>query len=248
MQDEFREIWNHAKQQEERGHRLFLEKRFQEAAESHVNASRLFLDALSFVKKEEGEVRIRTYGNHHIELANHYHSLAADAFYEGEKESALIHFQSAVEEQKKALDAYEKLESNNEEKEVIKHLKATLHLLMTYEHITRAQIAFLGEVYSEAVKIFKLAEIFSNLEGEFVADLGDLVQLNRSRARSAYIRGQIFRSEALLAMQKEERALAKEKYLKAAQSFEEAAVLNPNWKEYKVLAGKSEKMARAIKV
>ena len=122
-----------------------------------------------------------------------------------------------------------------------------LHFFLTHENLCSAQIAFLAEKYQKSVEYFKTAEIHTNLESEFISEVGDLERLKRAKARSYYIKGQIFRSEALLAMQEADRGRAKEKYFDASQAFEDASQLAPEWEEYKELAKKSKRMAVAIR-
>jgi len=247
MNENFLEFWNRAKQLEEDGHKYFQELNYQEAAKSHNEAASHFLKAFEFLDETEVEIQIKTKGNYHIELANYHHSLATDLFYTGEKELALESFKQAVEEQKKAIKKYEELGDIRLHQPELASLKGVLHFLLTYENICLGQLAFLKEKYFEAVDKFKTAEIHSNLEAEFISELGDLSRLKRAKARSNYIKGQLFRSQALLAIQKKDRKEAKEKYLQASQAFENASKLNPSWGEYNELAEKCRKMSQAIK-
>ena len=248
MNENFLEIWNIAKGYEEQGHRLFQQSKFQQAAESHKKAASQFMRAIGLLGEKDLETRIRTVGNHYIELANHFQSLATDYFYKGNKAKALENFQQAIEDQKNAVEEYENLVQDDAKRAELALLKSKLHLLLAYENICIAQIAFIQEEYSKAAENYETAGIHSNLEAEFVSELGDLNRLKLVRARSYYIKGQIFRSWALSAIQNGNRQEAKKNYLEAAKSFENAANFMPNWDEYTDLAEKSRKMARAIRV
>ncbi|NVM53655.1 MAG: tetratricopeptide repeat protein [Candidatus Helarchaeota archaeon] len=250
MNDNFLEHWNQAKRHEEDGHKFFQEAKFHEAAESHKKAASLFRKAIEFLDEndeKEREIRNKTLGNHYIELANYYHSLATDYFYNGDKQRALEKFRQAIQEQKSAIEEYEKLKKVKQFKQELTSLKIALHFLLAHENICLAQIAFLNEKYREASEYFKTAEIHSNLEYEFTSELGDLGRLKRAKGRSYYSKGQILRSKALEAMQEGNIKNAKENYLKASQIFEAAVKLNPKWKEYSDLAKKSKKMGLALK-
>ena len=245
MNENFLNYWNRAKRYEEDGHNFFKATQFLNAAESHKYAAELFEKALELLDEGEAEVRIRTVGNHHIEMANYYQSLATDHFYKGEKQKALKIYRKAIEEQKKVITEYSK-EKKHFTRD-LKFLNVTLHFLLAYENICSAQMAFLSENYQEAVEFFKTAEIHSNLESEFLSELGDLERLDRSKARSFYVKGQIFRSEALKAMQNKDVGAAKEKYLAASHAFKNASKLYPDWGEYRELAEKTKKMGLALK-
>jgi tetratricopeptide (TPR) repeat protein len=247
MNEDFLASWNQAKQEEEKGHKFFHTAKFDQAAECHKTASTLFLDAFNLLAPTETETRTRAMGNHHIELANYYHSVAMAFSIGGEKEEALERFKDAIEEQKDALSEFQKLEKNNKLKHELSYLKASLHHLLAYENIIHAQIAFLHEEYVTAVEKFKTAEIHSNLEVEFISALGELARLKLAKARVYYIRGQILRSQALIAIHHGDREAAKASYSKAADAFEDAAKLSPQWIEYGDLAKKSRRMAQAIK-
>jgi len=248
VNENFLEAWNLAKGYEERGHKLFKQSKFLEAAESHKQAASQFMKAIGLLEAEDLETRNRTLGNHYIELANYFQSLATEFFYRGNKTKAFTHFQQAIEDQKNAVEEYEKLVQDDVKRTELNLLKSKLHLLLAYENICIAQVAFMKEEYLKAAENFGTAEIHSNLEAEFVSELGDLNRLKLVKARSYYIKGQIFRSGALSAIQKGDRKEAKQKYQEAAQSFENAASLLPDWDEYKELSEKARKMASAIKV
>ncbi len=245
---EFLEFWNQAKAAEEKGHEFFQQGKYQKAAEQHMRAAELFSRVLRFIQvDDEEDLRSRSLVNYHIELANYQHCLASLNFYSGEKEEALDHFQKATEEQKKSIQEIESLKEGEKNKLEILTLKATLHLFLTYENLTSAQISFLGENYLAALEQFKIAEIHTTLEMEFLMEINDLQRLKRTKARLFYLKGQISRSTALLAMQKTDRRKAKEEYMKASSNFEEATKLYPEWEEYKTLAVKMKKMALVIK-
>ncbi len=248
MNEKFLEIWNLAKGYEEQGHKLFQQSKFQRAAESHKNAASQFMKAIDLLEEDNLETRSRIMGNHYIELANYFQSIATSFFYKGNKAKALTNYQQAIEDQKNAIGEYDKLVQDVAKRAELTLLKSKLHLLLAYENICVAQIAFLNEEYSKAAENFGTAEIHSNLEAEFVSELGDMSRLKIVRARSYYLKGQVFRSEALFAMQNGDRGAAKQKYLEAAQLFENAANILPDWDEYRDLSMKSRKMAGAIKV
>jgi len=247
MDENFLQSWNQAKQNEEQGHRFFREAKYHEAAEYHKKAAILFKEALGIINKEDKEIRERILGNYHIEIANSFHCLATEQFYKGDKTNALGYYQKAIQEQKNAIEDYEKLKKRETYQPELSLLKTTLHFYLTYENICLAQIAFLNENYPEAIEFFKIAEIHSNLEVEFILEAGDLTRSIRSRARNYYLRGQILRSEALAALQKENKQEAKGKYLLASQAFEDAAKLYPKWNEYTELAEKTRKMGAALR-
>jgi len=244
---DFLEHWNQAKRYEEEGHRLFQNAEYQMAAENHKNAADLFKKTLEFVDSNNEELQKKTLGNHYIELANSYHSLATYHFYRGEKDFALTNFQAALREQKNALNEYEPLKDNKKFEEELILLKIGLYFYSTYENICLAQIEFFKEKYHKAVEFFKIAEIHTNLELDFISQIKDFERSKRTQARFYYIRGQISRSEALVAMQEANGGEAKEKYLQASQYFEDASKLYPEWKEYKDLSEKSKRMGLAIK-
>ncbi len=244
---EFLDNWDQAKQLEEQGHKAFEDKEYLRAAESHQEAAELFRKILEYIEVDDEEARRKTLGNYYIELANHYHSLATHFFYRGNKEEALTNFHLAAEEQKKTLEEYEKITDKQQFKYEVDLIKISLYFYLAYENLCKAQIAFLEERYSEAVEYFRIAEIHVNLEVEFVSEIGDLSRLKRAKARSFYYKGQIARSEALLAMQNSDRKKAKENYTSASKLFGEAAHLWPEWEEYEDLAKKSRRMASAIK-
>ncbi|MHA1264988.1 MAG: hypothetical protein ACTSRS_07095 [Candidatus Helarchaeota archaeon] len=247
MDEEFLKLWNQAKQQEEKGHHFYGKGEYKLSAESHKEAANLFLNALKYLSKSGKEEYIRTMGNYHIEMANYYQSLATELFYRGDKAAALKKFQEAIEEQRSAIEEYEKTGKIEKRLRELKALKATLHFLLAYADLTSAQMAFLNENYQDAIEKFKIAEIHSNLEAEFQSEIGNLAQLKRARARGAYLKGQKLRSEALFAMRKWERRVAKEKYLEASMAFDTAAKLYPSWVEYRELSEKMRKMSNVIR-
>ncbi len=247
MNEKFLDNWKQAKRYEEDGHNFYLASNFFNAAESHKHAASFFKKALESLDEKEVETRKTTWGNYHIELVNYYHSLATDYFYKGDKQKALEQFRKAIREQQDIIDEYEKMKENKDISRELHLLKTTLHLLLAYENISLAQLAFFSENYHEAVEFFKTAELHSNLECEFISDVGDLQRLKRARARSHYIKGQIFRSEALEEMKNGNVKEAKEKYLRAANAFDDASKLYPKWEEYRELSEKSRKMGLIIK-
>ena len=251
MSQEFLENWNEAKRLEEQGHKFFQECQYQIAAEKHQAAAERFKKLLGYIdisdeQNHEG-IRKRVLGNYHIELANYYHSLATFYFYRGDKEAALTNYQHAIEEQKKSIQEYETLKDKEQYMHEINSLKIVLHFYLAYENLCLAQLAFLDEQYAMAIEYFKTAEIHTNLEIEFIAEINDLERLKRARARLFYVKGQISRTEALLAIQNAKREDAKRKYLEASSFFEDASKLYPEWDEYKKLAQKANKMAKAIR-
>jgi len=247
IEENFLEYWNRAKRCEEEGHRLFQNGEYQTASENHIEAAELFKKVSEFIDTNDEDLQKKTLGNYHIELANSYHSLATYHFYRGEKDSALANFQSAIQEQKNALKEYETAKDQKKFKEELILLKIGLYFYSAYENICLAQIEFYKEQYHNAVEFFKIAEIHTNLELDFIAQVKDSERAQRVQARFYYIRGQISRSEALIAMQETNRKEAKEKYLQASQYLEDAAKLYPEWNEYQELSEKCRRMALAIK-
>jgi tetratricopeptide (TPR) repeat protein len=243
----FKQFWNQAKSSEEEGHRLFHEAKFQMAAENHSKAADLFRKALEFVDPNDEEIQKRTEGNYHIELANSYQSLATYHFYRGEKEIALINFQGAIREQKVVIEEYETTKDKKKFENELVLLKIGLYFYLAYENICLAQIEFFKEQYQKAIEFFKIAEIHTNLELDFLTQIQDFERGKRTQARFHYIRGQVSRCEALTAIQEGKRKEAKGKYLEASQHFEDASKLHLGWKEYKELSEKSKRMALAIK-
>ncbi|MHA1129407.1 MAG: hypothetical protein ACTSQI_11110 [Candidatus Helarchaeota archaeon] len=243
----FLEMWNKAKQLEEEGHSFFQSKEYHQAAVKHQQAANFFKKALKFIDDNNQETQKKTWGNYYIELANSHHSLATSFFYKGDKEQALIHFHLAAEEQKNCLKEYEALAEKVQYKYEINAIKISLYFYSAYENLCKAQISFLKEKYLEAVEYLRIAEIHSNLETEFIAEIGDLNRLKRAKARTFYYKGQISRAKALLAKQNSDRRTAKEEYLKAAKYFEAASKLLPEWKEYSDLVKKAKSMASAIR-
>lgn len=244
---DFLDNWNQAKEYEEEGHRLFQSAEYETAAENHNKAAELFKKALEFIDANNEELQKKTLGNYHIELANGYQSLATNHFYRGEKDFALSNFQGAIREQKIALKEYEGLKDKEKFEEDLFLLKIGLYFYSAYENICLAQIEFIKEGYRKAVEFFKIAEIHTNLEIDFITQAKDFERAKLAQARFYYIRGQISRCEALIAMQETDRKEAKEKYLQASQYFEDASKLYPEWKEYQELSRKSRRMAFAIK-
>ena len=247
MNKEFLKSWNQAKKFEEEGHRLFQDSKYEMAAQNHKEAAEFFKNALEFVDTNNEELQKKTQGNYHIELANFYHSLATHHFYRGEKSVALGNFQGAIQEQKNALKEYEVLKDKQKFEDELILLKIGLYFYSAYENICLAQIEFFKEQYNKAVEFFNIAEIHTNLELDFVTQINDFERSKRTEARFFYIRGQISRCEALIAIQEAKRKEAKENYLQASQYFEGASNLYPEWKEYKELSEKSKRMAFAIK-
>ncbi len=247
MSQKFIELWKQARLLEADGHVLFEKREYEKAAEKHKTAADLYKDSADNVEKKNKELPKKIISNYYIELANHYYSLATLYFYKGEKQDALVNYQHAIEEQKKSIEVYETLKELGDHQQEINTLKVTLHFYLIYENLCLAQIAFLSENYVHAIEYFRIAEIHTNLELEFLMELGDPDRSSRAKARLYYIKGQILRSEALTAMQKENRKAAKEKYLNASLSFEEASKLYPQWEEYKELMNKMKKMGQAIK-
>ena len=243
----FKQFWNQANSSEEEGHRLFQESKYQLAAENHTKAAELFKKALEFVDPNNEEIKKKTLGNYHIELANSYQSLGTYHFYNGEKGLALTNFQKAIQEQKDVIQEYETMKDKKKYANELLILKVGLHFYSAYENICSAQMEFLRENYRKAIEFFKIAEIHANLELDFVSQLQDLERSKRTQARIYYIQGQVLRCEALTAIQEGNRKAAKEKYLEAARHFEDASKLHPAWKEYKDLSEKSRRMALAIK-
>jgi len=244
---EFMQYWNQARQNEEEGHRFFQQAKYSMAGDKHKKAASLFKKSIDYIDEKDEEIRKKTLGNHYIELANYYHSIATYFFYKGEKEKSLANYQSAIEEQKKSIEIYETLKNYKNYKNEINTLKVSLHFYLAYENLCSAQIAFLNGGYSKAIEYFKIAEIHNNLELEFLSEIGDTERSKRAKARFYYIKGQIFRLEALIAMQEANKDAARENYLKASFAFEEAFKTYPEWKEYKELVEKTKKMALAIK-
>jgi len=243
----FKQFWNQAKSSEEEGHRFFQEARYQIAAENHSKAAELFKKALEFVDPKDEELRKRTLGNYQIELANSYQSLATYHFYRGEKDLALTNFQGAIREQKVVIQEYEATKDKKKFANELILLKIGLYFYSAYENICLAQMEFFKEQYRKAIEFFKIAEIHTNLELDFVTQIQDFERSKRTQARCYYIRGQVLRCEALTAMQEGNRTEAKEKYLEASHHFEDASNLHPGWKENKELSEKSKRMALAIK-
>lgn len=243
----FKQFWNQAKSTEEEGHRLFQETKYQMAAENHNKAAELFKKALEFADPNDEEIQKKTEGNYHIELANSYQSLATYHFYRGEKEIALTNFQGAIREQKSVIEDYEAMKDKKKFENELTILKIALYFYSAYENICLAQIEFFKEQYQKAIDLFKIAEIHTNLELDFLTQIQDFERSKRTQARSHYIRGQILRCEALTAIQEGKRKEAKEKYLEASYQFEDASKLHLNWKEYRELSEKCKRMALAIK-
>ncbi|MFX1294176.1 MAG: hypothetical protein ACFFD2_04880 [Promethearchaeota archaeon] len=245
MSKEFLDNWTQAKNLEEEGHRLFQKGEYQKSAELHKKAADLFKKNIEFIDLNNEKIRKRVLGNYSIELANYYYSLAT--LYTGEKQKALINYQQAIKELKKSLQEYETLKEKKRYHLEINTLKIMLHFFLAHENLCLAQINFLNENYPKAIEFFKTAEIHNNLELEFISEINDFERLKRAKARLYYIKGQIFRSNALLAIQNEHRKEAKENYLNASEFFENASKLYPKWTEYKELAKKTKRMAAAIK-
>jgi tetratricopeptide (TPR) repeat protein len=243
----FKQFWDQAKSSEEEGHKFFQIAKYQMAAENHNKAAELFKKALEFVDPNDGEIRKRAEGNYHIELANAYQSLATYHFYRGEKEIALTNFQGAIQEQKLVIQEYETTKDKKKFENELILLKIGLYFYSAYENICLAQIEFFKEQYQKAIEYFKVADIHTNLELDFVTQTQDFERSKRTQARFYYIRGQVSRCGALMAIQEGKRKEAKEKYLEASRQFEEASKLHPAWNEYKELSEKSKRMARAIK-
>ena len=243
----FEEFWNKAESAEEQGHKLFQDGKYQLAAENHKKAAELFKKALEFVDPNNEEMKKKTSGNYHIELANSYQSLATHHFYKGEKDIALSNFQRAIQEQKDVIQEYETMKEKKNYANELQILKMGLYFFSAYENICLAQMEFFKENYQKAIEFFKVAEIHENLELDFASQLQDLERARRTQARIYYIRGQVLRCEALTAIQEGSRKVAKEKYFEAAHYFEDASKLHPAWKEYKDLSEKSRRMALAIK-